>query len=90
MTITRHCAERFIERAKWKSTDIEGAKAKILEMIGKAEPVTLKPQYRATQLLRDELRATSYLRFANWIFALDESGNVMTCYTASKLRWVRS
>jgi len=87
MKITQHCYERFTERAAHANLDPERATVKILEMIEKAEPVKLKKQYRVAQLLRNNLRLVSYLRFANWIFVLDENENVMTCYQGQQFRW---
>lgn len=87
MTITQHCFERFTERAKRADIDPARATMKILDMISKAEPVRLKKQYRASQLLRNGLRLVSYLKFDNWIFVVDEDQNVMTCYQGQQFKW---
>jgi len=86
--IKSHCLERFMQRSG--SKDSAKAGKKLLEMLAKSEPIDLKPQYRANQIvMRQGFRLCQYRRFNDWVFVLDEAGqSALTCYPAGQLRWV--
>ncbi len=88
-TISVHCLDRFMEHSG--SKDRLKAADKIGQMVIKSEPIQLKPQYRANQIVKNSFRLCLYRRYNDWVFVLTEDGlEVVTCYPAGHLRWCKS
>lgn len=79
--IAEECLEIFL--AKSGSKDRRTARNELLEMLAKATPVIIKPQYRMNQALQRQLNGSGqYRKFKDLIFVLN--------YDASKLIAIRS